>query len=462
MKKILRIFTRALSILYKIFPLFAGMYCYYPVFITQEKRVYPFWDALYASLKLYSGSTEGDVPVGLLLECARFLAIAATLSIMVGLLDKMGDVVNYFKLLRREATAVYGDSEYADFLFESLDPKERIRGGKSFVNRASRYVLMFSSDRENLAFYNRYYEALKDKNVYIMLEDISQNNIENPRITVFSMAESCARQYWKDHPAAGSERIALIGFENVGKKILLYGLQMNLIDPNQHFEYHIFGDGAGFRREHTELDQMAPDEVIFHDDGCYDMEQMTEFDRIILCGSQDEAQNITTASKLLLSSAVRCPIYIFAPNGDIVSNFFGDDRLICFGTAAETARASQIFNQQSMEAARRQHEFYYKQYGGTPWEKLDCFKRYSNVSSSDFMYTIRRLLDQGVALETIAELEHIRWCRYHYLHNWKYGPKRDDGKRLHNSLIPFSQLSEEEKFKDVEAITSKMKEEGDA
>ena len=58
--------------------------------------------------------------------------------------------------------------------------------------------------------------------------------------------------------------------------------------------------------------------------------------------------------------------------------------------------------------------------------------------------------------EKIAELEHIRWCRYHYLHNWKYAPHTDAAKRVHNCLIPFEDLSEEEKIKDVEAIRSKM------
>jgi hypothetical protein len=72
------------------------------------------------------------------------------------------------------------------------------------------------------------------------------------------------------------------------------------------------------------------------------------------------------------------------------------------------------------------------------------------------MDTVNRLLAQGVSMETLAELEHIRWCRYHYIHNWKYGPATDSSKRIHNCLIPFSELSEEEKAKDAEAIKSKM------
>lgn len=458
MKKISQTVTRFFSILYKILPFFIGMYCYYPVFIRQGNHIYPFLDTLYASLKLYSGVTESGVPVGGFLQLARFLALAATLGIVINLLNKVNDIINDMKLFRSNSTVVYGDSVYAGYIYDKLDRGIRIRGEEKFIDNASRYLLMFSDDTENLAFYSRNYEVLKDKNVYIMLEDISRQNIENPMITVFSIVENCARQYWKDYPAVRDEKIAIIGFENLGKNMLLYGLQMNIIDPGQHFEYHIYGDGTEFRREHTELDQMAPDKIVFHDDGIYEYAQMTDFDRIIICGGQDVNRNITVAGKLLASASINCRIYIYTPNGDIVTSLFGKDRLICFGTAGETASADMIFNEQTMEAARRQHEFYYQQYGGTPWEKLDCFKRYSNVSSSDYMHTIDRLVGQGVPLETLAELEHIRWCRYHYIHNWTYGAETDSSRRIHNCLIAFSELSEEEKVKDIEAIKSKMQE----
>lgn len=109
-----------------------------------------------------------------------------------------------------------------------------------------------------------------------------------------------------------------------------------------------------------------------------------------------------------------------------------------------------------MRAARAQHEYYRQQYGGVPWERLDSFKRYSNVSSSDYLFTLERLMEKGVAVETLAELEHIRWCRYHYLNNWKYGKERDDIKRLHPDLVPFCELGEAEIKKDIEAIKSKL------
>ncbi|MCH5248939.1 MAG: hypothetical protein J1E98_03360 [Lachnospiraceae bacterium] len=457
MKKNIQIFNKFLNVLYKILPFFIGIYSYCPAFREQkDTHKFPLLDAIYASIKLYGGSTESEVPADGLLQIARFMALAATFSILMNIFNKMNDIINWLKLRVSSVTVVYGNSSYAEYIFDSLNPRMRIRGDKKFIKNASRYLLMFSSDTQNLKFYNKNYESLKDKNVYIMLENISRQNIENSMITVFSIAENCARQYWRDYPVEKSEKIAIIGFENVGKNILLYGLQMNIIDPGQHFEYHIYGDGTEFRREHTELNKMAPDEIIFHDDGNYEFAKMPDFDRIIVCASSDENRNIEAVSKLLSAAPVNQQIYIYTPNGDIITNLFGKDRLICFGTAKEMASIDIILNEKSIEAARKQHNFYVNQHGGAPWEKLDCFKRYSNVSSSDYMHVINRLIEKGVPLLSIAELEHIRWCRYHYIHNWKYGTDTDSSRRIHSSLIPFSELSTEEKLKNVEAIKSKM------
>ena len=71
--------------------------------------------------------------------------------------------------------------------------------------------------------------------------------------------------------------------------------------------------------------------------------------------------------------------------------------------------------------------------------------------------------------EWLAEIEHIRWCRYHFLNNWHVVDweevlcdeegkplrknngtleNKDVKRRLHKCLIPFGQLPEEEKPKD--------------
>lgn len=45
-------------------------------------------------------------------------------------------------------------------------------------------------------------------------------------------------------------------------------------------------------------------------------------------------------------------------------------------------------------------------------------------------------------------IEHERWLRFHYLHNWQYAPARDNQKRRHPLIIPFEALSPEEQRKD--------------
>ena len=60
MKKFFHLLNRLLSIIYKVFPFFVGMYCYYPIFVEQG-HPFPFLDSIYSSVKLYSGAIESGV-----------------------------------------------------------------------------------------------------------------------------------------------------------------------------------------------------------------------------------------------------------------------------------------------------------------------------------------------------------------------------------------------------------------
>lgn len=64
-----------------------------------------------------------------------------------------------------------------------------------------------------------------------------------------------------------------------------------------------------------------------------------------------------------------------------------------------------------------------------------------------------------MSIEDIAELEHIRWCRYHYLNNWRYGKERNNAEHIHDLLVPYDDLSEENKMKDIEAVKIKLTDE---
>ena len=59
-------------------------------------------------------------------------------------------------------------------------------------------------------------------------------------------------------------------------------------------------------------------------------------------------------------------------------------------------------------------------------------------------------------MELFSQLEHIRWHRYHSLHNWRLGTpaqgRKDPVQRVHADLLPYDQLTEGEKEKDRENI----------
>jgi len=54
----------------------------------------------------------------------------------------------------------------------------------------------------------------------------------------------------------------------------------------------------------------------------------------------------------------------------------------------------------------------------------------------------------GVQLETLAEKEHERWMKLKLESGWQYAPETDKKKYLHAALVPWEELSEEDKEKD--------------
>ena len=116
----------------------------------------------------------------------------------------------------------------------------------------------------------------------------------------------------------------------------------------------------------------------------------------------------------------------------------------------------------------------------TKWHELNGFTKGSNVACADY-HRIRLLVmeAQGLRYETLsesdmemlAEMEHVRWSRYHYVNHWNYGepedmPLTEDGekaakdatRRLHTCLVPYEELSQEIKEKDKNAIREMFEE----
>jgi hypothetical protein len=68
---------------------------------------------------------------------------------------------------------------------------------------------------------------------------------------------------------------------------------------------------------------------------------------------------------------------------------------------------------------------------------------------------LRQHLAEKERLEVLAEAEHNGWMVERMLSGWKYSRKKDKAKKLHDCLIPYSQLSEEVKNYDRWTIVGK-------
>jgi hypothetical protein len=47
--------------------------------------------------------------------------------------------------------------------------------------------------------------------------------------------------------------------------------------------------------------------------------------------------------------------------------------------------------------------------------------------------------------EDLAKNTHENWAKQRMAEGWRWGPRRDDAKKEHPSLVPYEQLSESEK-----------------
>jgi len=52
----------------------------------------------------------------------------------------------------------------------------------------------------------------------------------------------------------------------------------------------------------------------------------------------------------------------------------------------------------------------------------------------------------------LAQSEHVRWMQEKLANGWTYAPVRDNGLKHHNMLVPYEQLPEADRQKDIDAV----------
>ncbi len=432
---------------------------------------FEFSNAIYSSLRLFVLECDTDSP-NLILNIARFLApIGSAVGISYLVTIFRHDFIMNLMAKKDDTYLVYGENILAKRVLGELGNHGIDLNNEQFI-KGSNYILLSERDTDNLEYYERNAVEMNKAHIYMRLTDISRQNISDPHIITFSTDEYVARSFFErdDIFRMVKERrhlrLAFSGFGNLGMKMLDYALQMNLFFDDQQIEYHVFGEPAACRKYkalHTELDMIAPDSVLFHDQLDYEnIGILRDMDCIILCG--EEKQNMVILSDILT---------FFPDNGrKIFIRTTAKDNMGLIGSGTETFgaddEAETVLSIVTASAdidhdARQIHESYRKENpssGIASWEELDSFRRSSNISQAEYNIVRRFIVkddaDAGTDIhspeyiEKMAELEHLRWCRFHYMYNWRYGEKTDKGAHLHCCLVPYKELSEAEKIKDRE------------
>lgn len=437
----------------------------------------PFLDSVFNCVIMYV-MNYGDTPPNILVEIARWtapLATASSVLLVVSSLQRWA--VARWKYLRGGSVAVYGPEKEKEAVLSQLG-KRGISGEDSFV-KAGRYILL-GSEPENFDFYQSHAGQLRGRPVWLKCESLPAQSVSDPDLKLFCPEEIAARLFWRQRDvyslwkkSSGTLKIVFLGFGKLGEELLSQGLQNNLFGPEQRLEYHVFGDCAAFLATHTSLKEIS-DPVIRHQEPWYDSLELLEQAELLLVLRQEGQPELLQA---VLSATLRRETDVFSSEEPALALLAQQERLRLFPWRRSAMDVKLLFEDTMYRRAKRINLRYAHLYQGTEettenmeleWGGLDPFTRYSNVSSADYHEIRLKLLEaQGLSsraeelspaeLELLAELEHIRWCRYHYLNNWRFGQPengkaKDPVRRLHAMLIPYGELSEGEKEKDRENI----------
>lgn len=431
-------------------------------------------DAIFYGICMYGIEYQDPTP-NVLTEIARWTAPLATAGGVLMLFSAARyRILAFFCYLRRQSVAVYGPERRA--ILAQLGSRG-IEGREDFsFVRAQSYILM-GSEEENFRFYQKNRAALAKAEVYFQCRSLPAQSSADAKLRLFCPEETAARLFWKERAlykvsaACGHQmKVVFIGFGLLGEQLLSYALQNNIFDPHQHIEYHVFGDGRHFLGVHRELSAVS-DPVVFHDEPWYEQIPLLEEAGAVIAVEQEGQLRVVQD---LLAATLCQKIDVFAADG-MPELLEGQGRLRIFNWKEEAQKLSYILSDTLFERAKRINLRYAVLYGGAAdtdaekeaqWAKLDGFTRYSNISAADYHeIRLKMLAEMGAdpdhlsadCLELLSELEHIRWCRYHQLNNWRQGQPengkaKDPARRIHADLVPYEALTDGEKEKDRENI----------
>ena len=440
------------------------------------------YDATYYSAQLFfMNFTDVEDSNALLYLCRLFCPIMTATGMVALVRDFFRIISDGVMSKRKDATAIYSDME--QFSFYKSGFRYPVWMGNRINRMVKSHVLMFENDIDNLTFFERMEKNIKeDSKVYIKLEDVESKLLKKSRTYYFNINEMIARMYWNDRnlepylkDGSLNLKIAIIGFDSLGQNLLDYGLMNNVYSLDQHINYHVWGDSILYRNVLGQFDMMNGDTITYHDnDWKEDFEELKAFDRIIV-----EQEYDVEILQALLYLNNRTEIDYYNPNGTQLAAVLEGNRITSFGVMEEVLTEENIKTDKLYRMAKMINYSYLVKTDGTgtytwnradveevmeeKWRELSGFHKGSNVACADY-HKIRLLLlnNDGAGTdfsclqaqqeEALAQMEHTRWCRYHFVNHWHYDKVRNNEYRKHNLLVPYSELPHEEQQKALLAV----------
>lgn len=432
-------------------------------------------DSMYYSLTLYVMSLNYE-SLNILTEIARWTAPIMTASgLILAIKSVFFRIRDQLVCFQKDATVVYGDGKCASMVQKGI--KHSILSTAGIKKHANSHIIMFENDMDNVSFYQANEDYFKNKDVYLHLKKMDSYLLKESTVHFFNPYEIIARKYWENNhliPYLKSGQmqidIAIIGFGELGQRLLQYGLLNNIYSLDQKITYHIFGDSTLYEKTYQSFDMMNGDAIIYHGKDWEDhFDAFLGMERVILTEIPD-----LRLVQSLLHTCKDTKIDYYCDGNIRLEALYKSDVIHGFGNANEVYTEENIKTNHLYQAAMELNYKYETLYGevkGTDkqkemtdlWNSLDGFTKGSNIASADY-HTIRCMVmeeraRQGneMSREELAEGEHIRWCRFHYLNHWSYGvpangKNKDPKQKIHKCLVAFNDLPEEEKQKDVETV----------
>lgn len=427
-----------------------------------------FWETVYGSIALYFVNPVVDIEN----EYIVFAEITSTIvvaGIILSVVRYATKRVGYmFVRFYKDATVVYSDNEWGKELLRTIRHGYMVNSIER-AERVNNHILMFSDDLNNISFYTNHEKKLRNKNVYMLMQQVDSTLLEaaddeEASLHFFNIYDLLARTYWRDNNLYDRRKeplkIAIIGYDQVGIAIFKYGFLNNIYALDQTIEYHIWGCDKFEKLFVSGLNTMNNDKIIVHDgDWDDDIQTIAGMDRIIYTLREHTVE----ALQRMLYINPKAQIHCYSESLTDFSDLYLSDSLLTFGDIKEVLTEDNVKGEKLYKLGKLFNYDYCLRYAGrkspenfseemeAEWKKLSGFYMDSNVARADHYWIEQKLKEDGELSEDGEDawrLEHVRWCRFYFINHWTYAPVRDNEKRHHPMLVDYDMLTSEDKAKD--------------